>query len=90
MPRGVMPWDAGTRHRHMASVLHLPLHRLGTAWDAIQINALLFEVRIVTVANVGSPHCNAFSVTVYSSLFQPWVTHGFIVYRLFWVFPIVS
>ena len=27
--------------------------QVGTAWDAIQINALLLQLRLVTVANVG-------------------------------------
>ena len=41
--------------------------QVGTAWDAIQINALLLQLRLVTVANVGlqPQFCSLPPVTVY-------------------------
>ena len=59
------------------------LHRWATAWDAIQINGLLLQLRIVTpVANVGSP-----LVTLH-------LPHGFLPYiggwGVFLVFPMVD
>ena len=55
------------------------LHRWATAWDAIQINALLLQLRIVTpVANVGSP-----LLTLHVSWVAPFPA-------LYWWFPIVG